>query len=329
MSVFLSHESALEYWRQPGRDHSWHRFSQERRRSKMLSSELPGSRLNAIISETGLSLPLDILLGSSDLRRSTPLIHQHVFTQVIPEACFVSIGKGLFVSTPEFCFFQMAGQLSLIELIELGYELCGSYSQSQNRALSQSSKSVQQAFDDCIYNRLPLTNVKKLSAFVDKLAGVKGHKQSARALSYITDNSASPMETKLVMLLSLPYKLGGFGLPMPNLNHRIVPTKTARQTSIRKFYFCDLFWPHSNLAVEYDSDLYHTGTERIASDSRRRSVLSLLGINVITVTSHQIQNSGELEQVAKLIAQKTGRRLQHMRNPKSRTAQLLLRKALL
>jgi hypothetical protein len=160
------------------------------------------------------------------------------------------------------------------------------------------------------------------------MKGVRGQKQAARALRYIVDGSASPMETVLTMLLTLPPLLGGYRFPLPILNGRIVPGKSAKASSSKSYYSCDLFWPDLDLAVEYDSDHFHTGAERIASDSKRRNSLALIGIVVITVTSRQIRSIVEFEKVARQIAGNMDRRLQ-VKSPQFLKAQRELRGHLL
>jgi len=122
------------------------------------------------------------------------------------------------------------------------------------------------------------------------------------------------METKLSMLLTLPYKLGGYGLPRPELNSRIIPLQSARKSSSKKYYSCDLYWPEYELAVEYDSTLFHTGSERIADDSKKRNALALMGVTVITVTKQQLYSSVEFEKVAKVLANCLDKRLAY-KNP--------------
>jgi len=233
----------------------------------------------------------------------------------------------------------MASELPLIKLIMLGFELCGTYSLSGfagtnntyvyknsgvdgNRdaagtegatgaaAIAASATLTTSALSG-FYSRPQLTSVSKLSAFVDRMEGADGVKNARKALNYIADGSASPMETILVMLMILPYRLGGYGLPVPELNSRITPVKEIRSNSSKSFYSCDLLWRDANLAVEYDSNQYHTGAERIASDSKRRNVLNAIGITVYTVTSKQIYSYKELEKVAKLLAIRLGKRLRY------------------
>jgi very-short-patch-repair endonuclease len=118
------------------------------------------------------------------------------------------------------------------------------------------------------------------------------------------------METALSMMLTLPHMLGGYGIPAPKLNARILLAKTAKRNASRSYYVCDLFWPDYNLAVEYDSDEFHTGAERIANDSKRRNSLASVGITVITVTKRQIYSTTELAKTARLICGNLEKRLQ-------------------
>jgi len=161
-----------------------------------------------------------------------------------------------------------------------------------------------------------------------RLKGISGHVNVSRALRYIVDGSASPMETILVMLLTLPYKLGGYGLPPPELNKKIEFGKSAAHRYGKAFYVCDLFWPKDNLAIEYDSALYHTGAERINNDSKKRMDLAILGIDVITVTNKQIQRRDMFDDLSKLIAGKLQKRLRY-ENDKFRKAQRELHSLLL
>jgi len=240
-------------------------------------------------------------------------MRQHVFSGDTPAGCFVSSENGLEVSSPEFCFLQMAGTLSLPALIELGYEFCGRYS----LPVVGDAKKPERGF----YNRLPLTSTKKISEFIARMPGFKGHKKAVRALRSILDGAASPMEAKLSMLLTLPHMLGGFGLPKPELNARVIPRKAdrrteqkadrraGRKTTDKEYYVCDLYWPDHALAVEYDSNQFHTGSAHITDDSKKRNALKAMGIGVITVTTQQIYDNREFETVARSIAKDLGKRI--------------------
>jgi len=119
------------------------------------------------------------------------------------------------------------------------------------------------------------------------------------------------METRLVMMLCLPYKLGGYAIEMPALNHRIDLKKAARKITDKKFCVCDLYWPQVKLAVEYEGEESHTGIENVSKDSSRRDALIAMGITVITVTKWQINSPKEVNGIAHLLADKLGKRLRY------------------
>ena len=317
MEYVISHKSALEYWRLYGADDVAPRksskgdidpprsVSKHKRQNITLPESLPEVGKVSMEDSLGLSMPIDIMLSNPNARRNSQTTKQHVFVEAIPPSSLVQIKDGIAVSSPEFCFLQMASELSLIKLIELAFELCGSY--SLPTVAAEHSQSQQQTRGFSI--RKPLTDTKRLKTFIAQLSGVNGIKKARRALRYVAGGSASPMETKLTMFLTLPLALGGYGLPMPELNSRIIPVRAAKRTASRAYYLCDLFWPDYDLAVEYDSDLYHTGSERIASDSKKRNTLTSLGIVIITVTTQQIHSSTETEKIARLVAGNMEKRL--------------------
>ena len=129
MDILIGYESALDHWRTVGpnylRGYDARQAATRRARRALASSERPtlseGNRRPA-----GCTLPLCTLVGSVDVRTRTPAVLSS-FCSVLPERSFVDAGEGFLMSTPEFCFLQMANRLSLARLIMLGYELCGTY----------------------------------------------------------------------------------------------------------------------------------------------------------------------------------------------------------
>ena len=272
----------------------------------------------------GLSLPLDIMVGSLSARRPSKVVRPRVCSKPLPNGSFVDAGGGLYVSSPEFFFFQMALEYPLAKLIELGLELCGSYSMPSIDFADKGQGDSEQA----LYNLPRLTSKKRLKAFAARMKEWPGHRLASKALQYITNDSASPMETILVILLTLPYRNGGYGLPMPELNGRIVPEKKAKRFLGRSFYRGDLLWRKAGVVAEYNSDLEHTGPERIAMDAIRRSDLDLCGISEVTVTKSQIKNEELFENVAKQLAAKIGKELRY-KDPEFSKARNELRRDLL
>lgn len=308
MYKLIGYKTALEYWNTVGarflRDASMRRKATRKARAALRSTESP-SLDGSTVRPGGCVLPLFVLVGTQEARTRTDCILSRSWLTDLPEGAFADAGLEFLISTPEFCFLQMARDLSLAQLIMLGYELCGSYAMVEGTAwdgAGAEGKAVMR-------KRSPLTSVEKLRSFVAKADGAYGRKKALRAVKYILDGSASPRETALAMLLCLPYGLGGFGLPAPKLNYRIDIGKRAAPMADREYCVCDLYWPQQKIAVEYDSDLHHTGSFRIASDTKRRNTLAARNVTVIGVTRVQIDDVIQLRKTAKTLAKLMGKRL--------------------
>ena len=241
-------------------------------------------------------LPVDVLVESADDRRPSELFCCHVVSGKIPAMALVKVNDSVFVSSPEFCFLQVASSLSLPQLIRFGFELCGSYS-------------LRPADARGFVTRKPLTSSYRMGKLLTLMSGRHGAKFAKHALGKVLDGSASPMETIVVMLLTLPRHKGGYGLPKPVLNQVIRVPESRLHLATQELFACDLLWPDAKIAVEYDSDMFHTGPERIARDARRRNMLETLGIRTITITKSQVFNERECDLVAAQIAKMLGVRL--------------------
>jgi len=321
MEVLITHTSALQYWHACDRHREAPASSQRARKapgnSPRASALLKGELL-------GVSMPVEVTVSSMKFRRSSQVFKTHVFTEIMPDRCLVNTNDGFLVASAELCFFQMASQLTLVDLIRLGYELCGSYS-TPKRMLGND---VPSAFSNTKYNLKPLTTKKRLTAFVERMSGKHGVKRASRALEYIVDDSGSPMESALAILLVLPFRLGGYGFPLPSMNRVVDPKAIMKRSSNKHYYKCDLFWREFGLAAEYDSALHHSDAKSIANDSIRRGELALSGIEVVTVTDKQLYRAEEFDKVARQLATKMKRRIQ-IKNAKFTTKHRELRDLLL
>ena len=272
----------------------------------------------------GLTMPLHVLVGNSNARKATRNLHCHISSGEFPDGSFVRLGSGLVVSSPELCFLQMASELPLVDLIALGYELCGGYRLVEDREEGKGYRAgspmdsagippgIEAGKQEMGFRKdLPVTSVGSLVSYASKATGLKGYKNTLKALRFIADGSNSPMETILAILFVLPYRLGGYGFPKPLLNHRIEVPISARKAAGKSKYYCDMYWPIGKVAVEYDSDAYHTGPDRIAQDAIRRNILSGMGITVVTVSRRQVMETPKMYGVAVLLSKLLGKRLQY------------------
>jgi len=310
MDLLITHQSALEYWRLCGNAAA----GQNRRQRK---STLPAGPPNADIvrrlGDLGLSYPIHALVGRPEARRSSRKVKSRVLSGHLPEGCIVDAGDGLYVASPELCFFQMADELPFVKLLELGCELCGSYTTPVRGNEIDVS-------EERLYNLRPLTSKSRLEATLARMSGLANQRRLLKALRYIADGSASPMETKLFLILTLPYKYGGFNFATPQLNAKVTPGLSDRRLSSKKFFRCDLYWKEHSLAIEYDSNLKHLAPAELAADAMKRNSLKVMGVEVITVTSKQVQNARELEKTARQLAASIGIRLRISESERPRFA---------
>ena len=272
---------------------------------------IPNNHLDLLVPQTGF-VPIE------------QEIRYRAWLCPLPEYPFFEVSPGIFCSSPEFAFIQMAhprhledaadGVAALARLIRLGFELCGSYS------LDRSSE---HGFVVC----LPVTTPSRLQAAIDRAGRFRGARVARRAVRHLLKSSASPAETNLAMLSCLPPLLGGRKIPLPTLNAPVELDDVARtlvgsQGPLR----CDMLWKVSlangrtrRIAAEYDSDDWHADKTRLQADNDRRAALRHMGVVVHTITSDQLNDARKLDAMIDMIACEAGWRLPR-RNPRSQAA---------
>lgn len=148
-----------------------------------------------------------------------------------------------------------------------------------------------------------------MDGYLKRANDMPGVAKARRALKYLADGSASPKESQLALLLGLPCVMGGYGLGVPRMNEEITFVKGSRKATDSDMNYVDLYWPEAKLAVEYDSDLAHIGSDEIARDAIKKNALAVAGINVVTVTKKQLMSYAEMEKVAHVVAKHLGVRI--------------------
>lgn len=267
-------------------------------------------------------LPMHVMIAGHGDRSVVSGVKCIEWSRKFPLGSFLKLEKGVYISSPEACFVQMAASLDLVGLILLGYELCGNYVLKSDAPISSVSIASDHGEDDvCVeatgaqtpcsntklaisksddalgfYSRkAPLVTFRRLEFYVSQCEGVRGIKKARRALRYVCPNSNSPMESIISMLLSLPLSMGGFGLPFPQLNACIcIPGKVAHSRTGSRRY-SDIYWPKAKLVLEYDSKVKHSGERARTSDSIRRNEIEYTGRRVRSMVSAQFFSYPALE----------------------------------
>ncbi len=234
--------------------------------------------------------PLHLVVADEAARRRIEGIACHLSPSELPPHSHIPIEDPFHLSTPEAAFLQAASAMDLIKLIVIGYELCGTYTElpNGNRELA------------------PRMTCASLQRYLDQASGAYGIKKARKALGYMLDRSASPMETRLALLLSLPVLLGGYGLPQPQLNCPLAIDNATMHV--------DLYWHSARFALEYDSNLHHAGAEKLNSDSIRRTRIENASAHVLSVSWDQVRDARLFDVLAHTVAARIGHRIRTTRN---------------
>lgn len=293
----VSHESALFFWRT---NPPWYVLEGGDRNIRSLR----GSP-NCVEDFRGFSLPevefgpkpIDVLLPHN-MPRCPEGFRRHSQCAKLPQHALYPLSSGVHVVSPELCLLQLCQTRSLYEMLELGMEFCGTY------ALRPSDNGeTYMAQRDYV-----LTHAGQIQRRFNSWKSMHGIEQARRMAHWLADNSASPMESKLYLLLCLTPGLGGYHLPKPELNAEI-PLKPDGQELLRKAYVKpDMLWRKQGIVVEYDGE-YHNDTDQSLKDEMRRSVLTSMGFTVHIIKKRQIYNPLAFDGAARTLAKQLGKRL--------------------
>ena len=296
MILVISHRSALQFWR---------RFAGNRAALPLVDNPQPMANVLALSCKLRVELascgfapspqtPLDLLFSSGATRSRAKSIRAHSTGRTLPPGSLLRLSEHLLIVSPELVFLQIAGSHSFEQLIMAGCELCGTYV-----LLGPDGRPLPKPI-----RRPQLTSTERIAATATSLHLSESAKP-IRALHYVFDAAASPMEAKAALLLSLPARWGGYNLPRPVLN---APFKLSREATAlypRRSCRLDLYWANVCLDVEYDGEDSHTGDAH-AKDVARIAALTLDGIDVMVLAKAQVYNARSFASIAEVIARKLG-----------------------
>ncbi|OUO63722.1 hypothetical protein B5F70_08295 [Collinsella sp. An268] len=199
-----------------------------------------------------------------------PGITCHLLGGELPARTLLEIEKGVLVPDVRLCALGAASYLSLRELIEYYFELCGTYALFPGG--NESYRKLKTA----------RTTTEDLRAFFLAMRQRNHAAKALRALRYVRDGSRSPMETATVMLLVLSMREGGLGIRSVTMNHEIPVTKAARKLTRRKTLICDAFIARCLLDIEYNGILHEQTDQRII-DAERLNALHAMGYEMLVI----------------------------------------------
>lgn len=285
MEAYLAGQSAFDIWNSVS--------IKEERASNLFDipkDHIPAiskAEAEALTEEFGLQLPIDVAASSGNSRRNSKRVKTTLHAASSPAHQYMKIREGLFAARPELCLMQLAERCSQMELIYKANVLAGCFTFTQ-----------QEHFQP----RWPSTSQSAIKQFLERCGKCNGKGALVKAAPYVIDCSYSPMETVLALLLCLPQRHGGYGIPLPTLNQKVklaslrgddVPTQTFRP---------DLLWDEHRLIIEYDSAKWHADERKAASDATRRNMLICNGYTVLSMTPEQLFNLSIMDELGCYLA---------------------------
>lgn len=261
-----------------------------------------------------LTKPYHVLVCQADQMRATKTVKPHLWTGDVGTRAFIDLGHDVYLSMPAFVFLQMATELTHVELIMLGMMLCGYYSPWPTLGRSKLNGNLDTPLTDLHKNMVcfaqsfelqPICSEYALRRFIDNRKDVKGIKAARAALPWVRENAASHMETALYLLLCLPVRRGGYGIPIPVLN----PKVEVRQASGQTICFPDLYWRNPSIDVEYQSDWEHATIDANYRDSRRMVAVVCNDIDYLAISTGQLKRAQDMDNAARGLAKKLKHRI--------------------
>lgn len=330
MELLLTHQTALSFWRNSlvlGAA----ALANRNTAPKCAPSRMPSFDAAFVRKLTLDDEPVHILISDPDSRGKRVGTICHVYSPKLPPSCICSIGHfdgfDIFVVSPELCFIQMCSRADYVDRLTLGCELCGTY---RTRTASASGFATR-------YNVNRLATSSSLARAAILMDSTPNTSRATLACRHILDGSASPAETALALLLSIPNSKGGYGLPNPQLNpqQRMALPWNDLSSGDRadgawrphRDFRPDLYWPEHNVAVEYDSKEYHTQPEAMAHDAIRYNDLQDSKCTVFIATIGQLRSVQQSDRLAQQIARALGVR-KRIRCKDFREKQARLRRSL-
>lgn len=153
------------------------------------------------------------------------------------------------------------------------------------------------------YRAPRLMSAATLAATIAKVGDTSGTRRARCVCDLMLEGSASPMETVLGLMLTLPVEYGGFGIEKPQLNCSIDVSSHRGELADRNVVIPDFLWPERRVAVEYDSGEFHAARagERFAHDAVRANILAVLGYHVLRVVPQTMRTLGGVALLARQI----------------------------
>lgn len=281
--------------------------------------------------------PIDILVPNKQYRHKGKVARTHPWSGTIPSQSMLRMESNVVVSGPEFVLLQLANvRLDVFESHERSLDRFHEDRDAYNllgiadpppfedfRAWDRIAAAVRLALIAMEFMgsyRLPLhengkpqygceqlTDLKRTRKYLESIPADHGYRRTTAfrqlrlALPLVLERAASPMETRVALMLTAPIEMGGYGLPKPKLNAH---PRRADNREVR----ADMLWEDASLAVEYDSDEFHgsAGVDKTNADIERANALRSAGYTVFEITPGIVLDPRRMANFANQLARALG-----------------------
>lgn len=117
------------------------------------------------------------------------------------------------------------------------------------------------------------------------------------------------METECYLLISLPFRYGGYGMDCFSLNFPIPLNETAARIADRDTCYGDICSYDLRVDIEYQGKHDHANSFDYDDDRARINGIKEMGYDVIELTSSQVGNLQVFEDILLRVAKKANRRI--------------------
>jgi len=268
--------------------------------------------LPALSELTGIPMTrlgsMDYLQQRGRSRHASMLSRPHSWNGDLPARSLLHLGNDIYLCSPEFVFLQLSGFYDVIELSNIAMAMSGGYMPAH--------------VENDLVEHGPTTSVARLRSFAMDASMHWGVDKSVQATRWALDNSRSPMETSLALLIYMPRALGGYGLVRPVLNRRIYLSEESTAIYPHRYCEADVSAPGSSLLLEYLGRAFHKEEHH---DIQRELALQREGYQLQYVTIHQLVDGAQRKRDHAALRPKRRRRPQATdrshREKKNRPAQ--------
>lgn len=283
--------------------------------------------------------PYDLIVPTAQCRSRGRVANLHVWRDLVQPGSFWRANERVLVSSPGFVVLQLA---CARRPTALSRELAARAAQQERRVREQLGLPVHSFTDKDLldwanishlvgavvaacefastyrpphpgsagttFDRPPLASLEEVGELLGRLPASSGIMRARRAVGLAFDGSASPMETALALILTLPLDMGGFGLLRPRLNQEIHLPEGFLGLPGARCVRPDLCWERERVALEYDGDPFHPAAspEVVSADNERQNSLTALGYRVLRVRFPQVASLRRVTLLARQLASLLG-----------------------